>query len=205
MYNVNTLRGCIDLIENEKLKSLIEEFFETVVPDYFWTVPSSSTGKYHSESDQGEGGLVRHTITLCRVAMDLAHMADWEDTVAVNGDEIIAACLLHDSFKYDLPKKEFTVHEHPNIAAWQWDNWIQTKHAKEVDWDEDLLTECIRSHSGQWTESPHSEVELCPPASRASKFVHYCDYIASRKYVTFINDKLYNEVSKVSGSDTSAD
>ena len=47
-------------IKNKKyidnLKIMIE-----LLPDYFFNVPASSTGKYHPEFSLGDGGLVRHT------------------------------------------------------------------------------------------------------------------------------------------------
>ena len=40
----------------EDCRTMIE-----LLPDYFFEVPASSTGKYHPSYSLGEGGLLRHT------------------------------------------------------------------------------------------------------------------------------------------------
>ena len=42
-----------------------------LLPDYFFEVPASSTGKYHPTFSQGEGGLVRHTKAAVNIANEL--------------------------------------------------------------------------------------------------------------------------------------
>ena len=42
-----------------------------MLPDYFFEVPASSTGKYHPSFSQGEGGLVRHTKAAVNIANEL--------------------------------------------------------------------------------------------------------------------------------------
>ena len=50
----------------EKAKKIIN-----LLPDYFFEVPASSTGKYHPSFSQGEGGLVRHTKVAATIANEL--------------------------------------------------------------------------------------------------------------------------------------
>ena len=42
------------------------------LPDYFYEVAASSTGKYHPSYALGDGGLVRHTIAAVRIANALS-------------------------------------------------------------------------------------------------------------------------------------
>lgn len=43
---------------------------------------------------------------------------------------------------------------------------------------------CIASHMGQWNTDYKSGKEILPkPSSPLQKFVHQCDYLASRKYL----------------------
>ena len=37
------------------------------IPEYWYHVGASSTGKYHPEYSLGEGGLMRHTVALVRI------------------------------------------------------------------------------------------------------------------------------------------
>ena len=60
----------IEKITDERLRELCLDMVNDV-PDYFWTVAASSSGKYHPACDLGDGGLVRHSIMVCHVALDL--------------------------------------------------------------------------------------------------------------------------------------
>ena len=50
----------IGYIADENLKKFAEKVLEDA-DDYFFTVPASSSGKYHPQFSLGESGLVRHT------------------------------------------------------------------------------------------------------------------------------------------------
>ena len=60
----------LSYIKNKKvikdLKYLIE-----LLPDYFFEIPASSTGKYHPSYALGEHGLIRHTKAAVRIAYEL--------------------------------------------------------------------------------------------------------------------------------------
>ena len=58
--------GCLRTIENDDLRILAGEMIKTV-PEYWYHVGASSTGKYHPEYSLGEGGLMRHTVALVRI------------------------------------------------------------------------------------------------------------------------------------------
>ena len=47
----------------------------------------------------------------------------------------------------------------------------------------------IESHMGEWNTNSYSNVVLPLPITKHQKFVHMCDYLASRK---FINVKFEN-------------
>ena len=57
--------GCLRTIENDDLRILAGEMIKTI-PEYWYHVGASSTGKYHPEYSLGEGGLMRHTVALVR-------------------------------------------------------------------------------------------------------------------------------------------
>jgi len=48
-------------IHDENIRNFVVKCFDELCPDYFWTVPCSTSGKYHPQISLGEGGLVRHT------------------------------------------------------------------------------------------------------------------------------------------------
>lgn len=49
----------------------------------------------------------------------------------------------------------------------------------------EFIAKCIHSHMGQWNENNYSSVILPKPQNPAEKYVHQCDYLASRKCLKF--------------------
>ena len=48
----------LEYIKNEKIRNACQVMIN-LLPDYFFEVPASSTGKYHPEYAAGPGGLMR--------------------------------------------------------------------------------------------------------------------------------------------------
>ena len=109
----------IDTIENREKRNFAL-YLTGLIPSYFWTIPASSSGKYHPITDLGEGGLVRHSLMVYRVALDL--LESKQDTT-IDRDDIIIAALFHDcckqGYKENGQKTEFEmlIHEADYIAS----------------------------------------------------------------------------------------
>lgn len=187
-----------------KVKNMKEEFYRLLegvnhaglraaskqiaddLPEYFWHVPASSSGKYHPECDLGEGGLVRHSIMVCQIALDLLKTEVILTDSEMNQDMVRVVSLFHDCLKFGLPNSdgsysEYTVFEHPNLAA----DFVGKYLEKEIS-DPCLIQvicEAISSHMGKWNTSEKSDVVLHKPGSKFEKLIHIADYIASRKYI----------------------
>ena len=86
------------------------------IPDYFFDVGASSTGKYHPQYALGDLGLARHTVALCRF---MNHMFAIEQTQnkfnSRERDLLRLAGIMHDSRKSGEAdsKSKFTVFNHP--------------------------------------------------------------------------------------------
>lgn len=155
-----------------------------VLPDYFFAIPASSTGKYHPKYALGEGGLVRHTKAAFRIAIELFR----NETVtgklsSTTKDRILAAILIHDGLKSGNPKETYTVTNHPIIVC----DYIEENvefGPQDIDaMDRVDIYDLIHSHMGQWN-SDRDGKELMPlPATAAQRFVHMVDYLASRKLI----------------------
>lgn len=196
MKGSEIFRSEISAIHNKKLGQAVAEFLNHHTPAYFYVVPSSSTGKYHPWYSNGFGGLVRHTKAAVKIAVDLLSL---EQNKHLPADEIIAALILHDTFKYGLPFRyeeyglpfryeddpdnhnTHTTHDHPLQAA-----DAVRRFAPDTEACEELkCVAClISSHMGQWTTNSAGTITLPKPENEAEKFVHMCDYLASRKYIT---------------------
>lgn len=169
------------LIQNEQIRKFATNAIEEL-PDYFFTIPASSTGKYHPSYTIGEGGLARHVRACVRIAFELFRLEDWEFTQDQK-DLIIAALLLHDGWKNDVPEKgiSFTAVEHPLVAS---------REIKRLFWDKNIISNeqleyiCsgIETHMGQWNMDFKSKKEVLEkPTSEHQRFIHLVDYLASRK------------------------
>lgn len=180
----------INYIKNEKYKENIKVLIE-LLPDYFFEVPASSTGKYHPSFTLGDGGLVRHTKVAVRIAYELLN----NESVghSFNDDEkdlIIMSLIMHDGLKSGLEKSQYTAFDHPlQVCKYIVDNQDKlTLNEDEIK----LITNMISSHMGEWNTNNYSSVVLPKPSNKYQRFVHMCDFLASRKFinVNFENNEI---------------
>ncbi len=60
----------LSYIKDKKIRNSLKTMLN-LLPEYFYQIPASSTGKYHPEFTLGDGGLVRHTKAAVRIAYEL--------------------------------------------------------------------------------------------------------------------------------------
>ena len=194
----------LSFVKDAPLKALVEYVLKKL-PEYFFHVPASSTGKYHPAYALGEGGLVRHTKAAVRIFVDLAAAGidEWYMNLdTYNPDlyskeqfdsECVAALILHDSIKYgiedialeDIPNHH-TKFEHPLLAA----SFLMAC-AQEIGYENGAQVErvanLISSHMGKWCYSKYSTYVLPTPdmGGWGHKMVHLADYLASRKELEY--------------------
>nr|DAR47521.1 MAG TPA: HDc [Caudoviricetes sp.] len=168
---INVFSEELKLIKNDEIRETTARLLDGA-PDYFWHVAASSSGKYHPAYALGEGGLVRHVKAAVRFANHLFVINDFTDK---EQDYIISALLLHDILKHGKDGDEgHTVFEHPILAA----DYIRENTAGEYS---EVVASLVSTHMGQWTTSKYSSAMLQAPETKLQKFVHECDYLASRK------------------------
>lgn len=115
MYDSTIFNRYINEIGDPKIQEIVEECLQKC-PKEFYTMPASTTGKYHPPFALGEGGLVRHTLAACCWAKDLLQLEQYS-ILLPKADYILAALILHDSVKKGFGKSKYTVFEHPIYAA----------------------------------------------------------------------------------------
>lgn len=165
------------LIRNVQIRKIAEDGIK-LIPDYFWHVPASSSGKYHPSYALGEGGLYRHVQAAVGIAAQLFRIHDFS---CDSEDLIIASLILHDGWKQGFDGAGKTLHEHPLIAADVLMKGIETEYFGYLA----IICANIRSHMGQWTTSPNSDFILPEPETTMQRFVHLCDYLTSRKSLEY--------------------
>lgn len=192
MDKCSMFRKELSYIRNVKIldngKKLVE-----LLPDYFYEVPASSTGKYHPSFAQGEGGLLRHTKAAVRLAYELL-INECIGNV-FNDDEkdlIILALMLHDGCKSGLVKTQYTVANHPMIVA-----KLIRDNKDKLSFNDDelnLLCSMIETHMGEFNKDYKGNVLMPLPHNKYQKFVHMCDYLASKKFLDIKFDASNNIV-----------
>lgn len=165
----------------EDIKKLIN-----LLPDYFFTIPASSTGKYHPKFASTEHGLVKHTKAAVRIAYDMFETVN--NFTDKDKDLVIMALIMHDGLKKGNPEEQYTRFDHPLLVS-----KLIMEHASELSMDiNDVRRMCmlIESHMGKWNTSKFSKIELPLPKDELSRYVARCDYLSSRSYLNIKFNKL---------------
>lgn len=171
----------LEHIKNDDVRNLAKELLNRL-PEYFFIVPASSTGKYHPSYCTGNGGLVRHTKATIRIAVDLLRLEMYAN-VAGNSDAIILALLLHDGWKHGKLEEDESVStyskaDHARICS----DWLRQQTDICNKEYLDLIANLILTHMGQWNMNNYTGDIFAPkPQTPSQCFVHLCDYLASRK------------------------
>ncbi len=177
----------LEYIKSEKINNACQKMIE-LLPDYFFEVPASSTGKYHPEYALGEGGLLRHTKAAVRIAYELLNDPCIGDKYTQDEkDLMIMALILHDGLKSGLNHEKYTRFDHPILIA---DYIMDNEEELGLEVEEiEFLCDAVKTHMGSWTTDYNGVEVLEKPKTKYQNFVHMCDYLASRKCLLVPFDK----------------
>ena len=159
-----------------------------LLPDYFYEVPASSTGKYHPSYSLGEGGLSRHSKAAMRIGYELLQDPSIGDKYTDDEkDLMLMALLIHDGLKSGNPQEKYTRFDHPILMA---DYLMDCEEELGLEVEEiEFLGDVIKTHMGVWTTDYNGNEILEKPKTKYQNFVHMCDYLASRKCLLVPFDK----------------
>ena len=175
----------LNLIPDSRVRKGLLEIVD-ILPTYFFTVPSSATGRHHPSYALGKGGLLRHCKTATRIGYDLLEnpliVGEKTDT---EKSLILAAIFIHDGLKLGREHSLRTAFDHPILMQ----KFLIENKAKIPSLTEEELTymgDLIKTHMGPWTKDPETkQVVLEEPKTPDQLFVHLCDYLSSRKEIGF--------------------
>ncbi len=173
------------MIENKELREFVIWAFDKFAPDYFWTCPCSTSGKYHPKVSLGVGGLVRHTKLAVWWGEELLRTKEmWPELVDHDTDhlhdEVIAALLLHDLVKngrglnaagFSLDRMVTGMHGVDLALKIVDDRGPEETHSSIL-----YILNGVARHMGVWTAD-----KKYVPNSDFTRLVHLADYCASRK------------------------
>ena len=185
----------LDRFKNQNVRSSAETILE-MIPDYFYEVPASSTGKNHPAFSLGEGGLVRHVKVAMRVLEEMFRDEAFGTYDDYTKDLIRMALILHDGFKSGLTNSGHTCLEHPVIMS----EFIlnNTDKLSINEDDAQFVSNLILTHMGPWNKDANGNVIMPVPQTREELLVHLCDYMSSRRFidVCFENNEITDSANR---------
>lgn len=178
MDRISEFKKELNAIKRSDIRCFCELALNSL-PDYFFWAAASSTGKYHPNYAQGPGGLVRHEKAAVGIAIELFKCESIFRFSEIEKDIIIAALLLHDGCKSGKTYSH-TKPDHPLLVVSLLKELNHCLHQELFE----SICDCIVSHMGHWNKD--FETEILPlPQTKTQKFVHICDFLASRKCLEF--------------------
>lgn len=193
---IETFRDELNLIPDVYIRRWVENCL-ALTPDYFYEVSASDSNKNHPYWDLGSGGTIRHTKAVTKVAYDMAGTVinKAEEQRDIKYSKLIAACILHDSFKYGITFDLRIYPLHPYIPRAVLKDVITNVPIDPniADW----IFKAIESHMGPLYDGSWAPLHYITKANLSSDplayLVHQADYLASRK--DFV-DKRFEEYNK---------
>lgn len=168
---------------------IFKDYFNDMVieiPDYIFTMPSSTSGKYHNTTQCEKFGQIYHEYMFASI---LNHRLRLKGNREKYGTPEIRDCMrcvpvFHDAIKCGWDGSTYTVHDHPMLAA-EWVRNTKVEHDIPNEYKEILAGMC-EAHSGEWTTNKRSSVILPEPRNDMEFFIHECDILASRADLDYI-------------------
>ena len=181
MNKADVFKKELSYVKNKKYVDCAKNMIE-LLPDYFFSIPASSTGKYHPGFAQGEGGLVRHTKVAVRMCYELANNNSiGHSFTSDEKDLMLIALIMHDGVKSGIPKEKYTRVDHPLLAA------KLIRDNKDMiglsETEIDFVCSVIETHMGEWNKDFNGNEVLPVPKNKYQRFVHMCDSLASKKFI----------------------
>lgn len=171
-------------IQNNNLRQFAVQLLVNA-PEYFFTVPASSSGKYHPYFAREVGGLVKHTRCVIFYAECNAESFNFDSHIK---DLAIIAALAHDIKKQGNNNTgSHTVWEHPELAY----NYVlemqkTNSHLISVE-DATIIANAILCHMGKWqhdAQFTRGKKAFPLPTTLFDYAIQSADYMASRVELT---------------------
>lgn len=197
MDKVKIFEGLLNKFETDEIRDYCADMIKEI-PDYIFTIPSSTSFKYHNKTQCQPHGQIFHILMFAEVmnyVLGLEYVK--EKTNERQRDCLRCTPIFHDAIKCGLNGSQYTVHEHPMLAG-EWVRNTSVEHDVDAGTKAYIARLC-ESHSGEWTSTKRSKTVLPKPENDEQFFVHMCDYLASRSNL----DMTYSDevISSLGGVD----
>lgn len=179
MDKIKVFETLLSEFETDEMRDYCKDMIEKI-PDYIFTIPSSTSLKYHNKTQCQPHGQIFHILMFGEIMNYILGLEYIQNKYPnpIQRDCLRCTPIFHDAIKCGLNGSVYTVHEHPMLAG-EWVRNTTVEHDIEQKC-KDYIARLCESHSGQWAENKRSKVILPKPENDSHFLVHLCDYLASR-------------------------
>ena len=185
---MNKREICELLTRNFETEYFKEYFLDMCehIPDYIFTMPSSTSGKYHNKKQCEPFGQLYHIFmfqSILENRLRLKHNKEMYST-SLERDAMRCVPMFHDAVKCGWNGSQYTVANHPMLAA-KWVLDTSVEHDIDPTWKQ-IIADICEAHSGEWNKDRSGNVIMSEPRNHREFFIHECDILSSRQDLDWI-------------------
>ena len=168
---------------------IFREYFMDMVaeiPDYIFTMPSSTSGRYHNAKQCEKYGQLYHIYMFDSILNHRLRLKGNKEKYSSPEERDAMRCVpaFHDAVKCGWNGSQYTVQDHPLLAV-QW--VLNTKVPHDIpDKYKQMIADMCEAHSGEWNKSRSGKVIMSEPRNDREFFIHECDILSSRNDLDYI-------------------
>ena len=156
------------------------------IPDYIFTMPSSTSGKFHNTTQCQTYGQIYHAYMFDSILNHRLRLKGNKELYSTPEERDAMRCVpvFHDAVKCGWNGSKYTVQDHPVLAA-KWVLDTKVEHDIPLEYKQ-MISDMTESHSGEWNKSRSGKVIMSEPRNPREFFIHECDLLASRVDIDYI-------------------
>lgn len=156
------------------------------IPDYIFTMPSSTSGKFHNSTQCQTYGQVYHIYMFDSVLNHRLRLKGNKELYPTPEERDAMRCVpvFHDAVKCGWNGSRYTVQDHPMLAA-KWVIETTVEHDIPMEYKQ-MIADMCEAHSGEWNKSRSGQVIMSEPRNPREFFIHECDILASRSDLDYL-------------------
>ena len=169
-----------DLFKNYYMDMVAE------ISDYIFTMPSSTSGKFHNAKQCETYGQIYHIYMFDSILNHRLRLKLNKELYPTPEERDAMRCVpaFHDAVKCGWNGSKYTVQDHP-VLAHQWVLSTKVDHDIPEEYKNMIADMCL-THSGEWNKSRSGKIIMPEPRNSREFFIHECDILASRADLDYI-------------------